>query len=305
MRKTVLWTAAAAAMLLCSCNKPEPDSGTQKPKPEPEPEQTQIPIRLSTDISTKVSDNGYDSGDMIGVYVVNHINGTSGTLADSGNHLNNTKFTFNGMEWQPETEVYWADQTTPADFYCYYPYTASVSDVNALNFIVQEDQSELSAYKASELLWGKATGAKPSADPVRITTRHALSNVIIYVVPGNGYTEETLAAEEITVSITGVRTIAALNLATGLVTAEGTPKDITPYKEGSYWRALVVPQDIIGADIIKVSVGKNVYTLTQTVKFEPNKQHKCTLKINRIGEGVNISIGGWESADTDFGGTLE
>ena len=305
MRKIVLWTAAAAAMLVCSCNKPEPDSGTQNPKPEPEPEQTQIPIRLSTDISTKVYDNGYESGDMIGVYVVNHINGTSGSLANSGNHLNNTKFSFEGMEWQPETEVYWADQTTPADFYCYYPYTASVSDVNALNFTVQENQSELSAYKASELLWGKTTDAKPSADPVKITTRHALSNVIIYVVPGKGYTEETLAAEEITVSITGVKISAALNLSTGSVRAEGNPKNITPLREKSYWRALVVPQDIIGSDIIKVTVGNDTYTLTQTVTFEPNKQHKCTLKINRIGEGVNITIGGWENADTDFGGTLE
>ena len=65
------------------------------------------------------------------------------------------------------------------------------------------------------------------------------------------------------------------------------------------------PQDIIGTEIIKVTVGSDVYTLNQTVTFEPNKQHKCTLKINKIGEGVNISIGGWESADTDFGGTLE
>ena len=95
------------------------------------------------------------------------------------------------------------------------------------------------------------------------------------------------------------------NDTTVAVSADGNLKDIVPYKENSYWRALVVPQDIIGTKIIKVTVGSDVYTLNQTVTFEPNKQHKCTLKINRIGEGVNISIGGWESADTDFGGTLE
>lgn len=298
MRKTLL-LVAVAGIAVCSCKKPGPD-----PVP-PTPEPDKIPIRLSTDISVKATDSGYENGDMIGIYTVNHTDGTPGSLADSGNHLDNTRFTFDGTEWKADSEVYWADQTTPADFYCYYPYTESVADVTALTFSVQEDQSTLDNYKTSELLWGKTEGAKPSADPVKITTRHALSNLIIYVTPGNGYTEETLAAEDIKVTVTGVKTTARLNLATGKVTADGELKDITPYKENGWWRALVVPQDIISKEIIKVTVGTDVYTLNQTVTFEQNKQHTCTLTINRIGEGVNISIGGWESADTDFGGTLD
>lgn len=297
MRK-ILFLMVAAAFAVCSCNKPGPE-------PEPEPQPELIPIKLSTDISTKATDSQYENGDMIGVYVVNNVDGEAGALANSGNHLDNTKFTFNGTEWKADKEVYWEDQTTPADFYCYYPYTASVSDVTALTFSVKENQSSIADYKASDLLYGKTTGAQPSEEPVKITTKHALSNIIVYVTPGKGYTEETLAAEDITVTVTGVKTTAKLNLATGAVSADGNLKDIVPYKENSYWRALVVPQDIIGTEIIKVTVGSDVYTLNQTVTFEPNKQHKCTLKINRIGEGVNISIGGWESADTDFGGTLE
>lgn len=298
MRKTLL-LVAVAGIAVCSCKKPGPD-----PVP-PTPEPDKILIRLSTDISVKATDSGYENGDMIGIYTVNHTDGTPGSLADSGNHLDNTRFTFDGTEWKADSEVYWADQSTPADFYCYYPYTESVADVTALTFSVQEDQSTLDNYKASELLYGKTEGAQPSADPVKITTRHALSNVIIYMVPGNGYTEETLAAEEIGVTVTGIKTTAKLNLATGKTSADGELKDIIPYKENAYWKALVVPQDIIGKEIIKVTVGTDVYTLNQTVTFEQNKQHTCTLTINRIGEGVNISIGGWESADTDFGGTLD
>lgn len=290
---------AAVALCVCSCKKPGP--GPEPPITQSE----QIPIRLSTDISTKVTDSSYETGDMIGLYVVNYIDGVQGSLANSGNHLDNTKFTYSNSEWNPDNEVYWKDQTTAADFYCYYPYTSTVSDVTALAFRVKEDQSTLGNYKASELLWGKTTGATPSEDPVKITTRHALSNIIVYVTPGNGYTEETLAEEDIAVTITGVKTEAHLNLATGSVTASGDLKDITPYKESSYWRALVVPQDIIGTEIIRVTIGDNVYSLTQKVTFEPNKQHKCTVKVNKIGEGVNISIGGWESAEEDFGGTLD
>lgn len=299
MKKILLLMAAAAAMTVSGCKKPGPDPVTPTPDPE------KIPIRLSTEISTKATDGGYENGDRIGIYTVNYTDGAPGALANSGNHLDNTGFTFDGSEWKADKEVYWADQTTSADFYCYYPYTESVADVTALSFSVREDQSSLDNYKASELLWGKTEGAQPSADPVKITTRHALSNVIIYVVPGKGYTEESLAAEEIGVTITGVKTTAKLNLATGKTSADGDLKDIIPYKENAYWRALVVPQDIIGKEIIKVAVGTDVYTLNQTVTFEQNKQHTCTLTINRIGEGVNISIGGWESADTDFGGTLE
>ena len=55
----------------------------------------------------------------------------------------------------PDTPVYWKDETTPADFYCYYPYMQTVSDVTAVPFSVKADQSTLENYKASELLWGK------------------------------------------------------------------------------------------------------------------------------------------------------
>lgn len=303
MKKTLLLMAVAAG-IVCGCRKTAPDPVT--PAPTPEPGTELIPIRLSTEISAKATDNGYENGDMIGLYVVNHgDDGAAGILADSGNHLDNTKFTLKGSEWTPDNEVYWKDQTTAADFYCYYPYTASISDVNSLSFSVKEDQSTVDGYKSSELLYGKTADAVPSEEPVKITTRHALSNVIVYVVPGNGYTEETLAAEDITVTITGVKTEAKLDLTTGRVTADGALKNIAPYKESGWWRALVVPQDIIGTEIIKVTVGSDVYALTQTVTFEQNKQHKCTVKINRIEEGVNISIGGWESSDTDFGGILE
>lgn len=181
----------------------------------------------------------------------------------------------------------------------------TVSDVTALPFSVKADQSTLNDYKASELLWGKTENAKPSKDPVNITTKHAMSNLLIYVKPGSGYTEETLAAESVSVKITGVKTSAKLNLSTGKVTADGAAEDMVPYKENGYWRALVVPQDIVGTELIKVTVGEREYSLVQTVTFQSNRQHKCTMTVNRIGEGVNIGIGGWETDDTDFGETLQ
>ena len=296
--KQLLFIIAATATLLCSCKKSGPES-------VPERDSLKIPISLSTDIWTKATDNGYENGDKVGIYTVNQVNGTSSSLANSGNHLDNTKFTFEGEVWNPDSPVYWKDQSTAADFYCYYPYTQNISNVTAVPFTVKTDQSSLENYKASELLWGKTLGATPSEDPVKITTKHAMSNVIIFVKPGKGYTEQTLAAETISVTITGVKTSAKLNLATGQVTAEGVASNMTPYKEESCWRALVIPQDITGTEVVKVTVGPNEYSLRQTVSFQSNKQHKCTITVNKIGEGVNIGIGGWETDDTDFGGILD
>ena len=299
--KKFLLLATVATVIAGGCKKPGPE-----PEPDPEPPVPELlPIRLSTNIGTKATDSGFENGDKVGIYTVNYYGNTAGTLSDSGNHLDNIGFTLNGDEWKADKEVYWLDQTTPADFYCYFPYTASIDDVTALKFSVKEDQSTLANYKASELLWGKTVGAEPSADPVKITVNHAMSNIIIYLTPGNGYTEESLAAEEPSVEITGVKTDISMDLSTGSVTAEGDSKNITPYKENTYWRALVAPQDIIGTQLIKVTIGSDTYTLNQTVTFESNKQYKCTLKVNRISEGVNIGIGGWETDDKDFGGTLE
>jgi hypothetical protein len=298
--KKILLAVALTAGFVVGCNEVE---GFVPDQTNPEP--IKIPIRLSSDISLRATDNNYETGDQVGIYVVNRVNGTQAQLANSNNHLDNTRFTYDGAQWNPDQEVYWKDQQTAADFYCYYPYRSTVSNVSALEFSVQEDQSSIDSYKASDLLYGKTLDAKPSMDPVNITTKHALSNVIVYVTPGKGYTQESLAAEEIDVLITGVKTKATLDLSSGAVSAAGESKDIIPIRENNYWRAIVVPQSLVGAQIIKVVVGPNVYNLNQTVTFESGKQHTCTLKVNKIGEGVNITIGGWENSGSDFGGTLE
>lgn len=298
--KKYLFTLFALAASVCGCDK-APVSGSEN-----EPVETmRIPITLTTDIWTKATDTGFEVNDKVGIYTVNYNGNTAGNLVSSGNHIDNVAFTFNGALWNPVSAVYWKDQTTKADFYCYYPYTASVANVNSLPFSVKPDQSTLENYKASELLWGKTEGAEPSENPVNITTRHAMSNVLIYVKAGKGYTDETLAAEQISVVLLGLKTAAKINLANGKVTAEGNSTEMIPFKENGYWRALVVPQDVVGAQLVKVTVGSSVYTLSQTVSFSSNKQHKCTITVNKVSEGINIGIGGWESDDTDFGGTVE
>lgn len=68
---------------------------------------------------TRVTDSSYDTNDEIGLYVVNYNGQNTGSLVSNGNHANNVRFTFSGTAWTPETELFWKDNSTKADFYAY------------------------------------------------------------------------------------------------------------------------------------------------------------------------------------------
>jgi hypothetical protein len=223
-------------------------------------------------------------------------------LKATGNHADNIGFTYSGS-WSAATPIYWKDATTKADFYCYYPYSSSISNVEAYSFAVKTDQSSVANYKASDFLWGKTTDVAPTKDAVGITVKHAMSNVIVELVAGNGYTAEDMASAS--VAICGLKTNSTINLASGVVTATGDVAEITPMVESDYRRALVVPQSVSNADLIKVTIGDKVYTLNQSIEFKSGTQHTCTLTVERTNQGINIGIDGWETEGDDFGGTVE
>lgn len=298
MRKFFLVTLAGC-LSLAGCSK---NNNGEEPVPEPPVESLKIPINITTGIWTRATDSAFEQGDKVGIYVVNYSGGSAGSLAVTGNYVDNMRFTYS-ESWTPDTPIYWKDQTTKADFYCYYPYSASVANVSAYPFAVKADQSSETDYKASDFLWGKTAGIAPTANPVQITVKHAMSNLLIYLKAGNGYKDEDIKSA--TIKICGMKTDATIDLATGKATATGESIDITPKAEMGYYRALVVPQSIVDAELIKVSIGEYEYALKQTVTFDANKQHTCTLTINRIGEGFNIGIGDWETDENDYGGTVE
>lgn len=297
MKKLFLF--ALVAMMLCSCSK----SGNNEEIPLPV-KPTKIPINVSMGVWTRATDTSYESGDKVGIYVVNYNGSTAGTLQSSGNHVDNMRFSYT-TKWTPDTEIYWKDQTTKADFYCYYPY-GSPADVSAHSFVTKADQSKLADYKASEFLWGKASGITPTANAVPIITNRSMSNMLIYVVAGKGFTAETLAAANKSVTISNVKTSATVDLRTGVAMATGSAAEVIPYNEGEYYRALIVPQTVAdGSNLITVTVDGVDYTLAKGFTFKANTQHKFTVTVNKSSGGVDIGIGDWEIDDTDNGGAAE
>jgi len=300
--KAILKTVAVAAFLILGgCGKhPQPTPApTPTPTPGPEPAK-EIPIKLAATV-TKVTDQEFESGEKIGLYVVNR---DGSALSSTGNHVTNAAFTFDGLAWSSSQDHYWKDENTHADFYAYYPYMSTVSDVTAIPFSIGTDQSTYVLYKQYEVLWGKTADAAPSENPVSIKMMHSLSNILIYIKPGKGYTEETLSQQEISIKVGGTVLGGTLNLSNGTVTAKGEVGEITPFKEDDHYRAMLVPQKIEDVTFITLKVGESEYSLKKSGTFESGKQYNCTVTVNRTSEGISIGIGDWIVGDEDFGGTV-
>ena len=296
----------SACLLWTGCSKSE--NGPDKPNGGGTEIVQKIPLAISTTI-TKVLNDSFEEGDAIGLYVVNAIsNGSSGwnsgSLINTGNHLSNVKFSYGSGVWKSQQEYYWKDDSTPADFYCYYPHTGSVADVSAIPFAIKADQSSEENYGSCEILWGKSSLQFPSKNKVNITVTHRMSQIQITILPGKGFTAETLRESLQSVKINNLECNALLNLKDGTLTANGNSADITPYYDGTLYRALIVPQRVENKTLITLIVDGMTRSLTQSIEFTSGTIKKCTITVDKLSEGINIGISGWDTDNEDYGGTL-
>ena len=296
---------ACSLLTLAACSS----GNSSDPLPSTDQENQKLPININTSVDTRVIDNSFEKGDNIGLFVVNYkADGSAGILKASGNHVDNMKYTYNGT-WTPASPTYWKDNTTHADFYLYYPYTGSIGDVNAMSWNVNADQSTSAKYKSADLLIGKTTNVAPTETAVKIDAKHVMSQMVVSLKPGNGFTEESLGKANISVKINRLKTQATANLVTGKLTAKGNDADLTPLKEeGNNYKALIIPQAVGEGKLITVNVDGRDYQLKKAANFtafEAGKKHKFTVTLSKTSNGVNVNITKWEDDGIDYGGTAE
>lgn len=275
----------------------------------PTPPSEKLPINISTSVSSRATDLAFEVGDRIGLYVVNHnADGSAAALQVSGNHVDNMQYTYNST-WTPATQTYWIDNSTHADFYLYYPYTSSITSIDAMPYSVKANQSQLSDYKAGDLMIGKTIDVAPTQLSVKIEAKHVMSQMTINLVAGNGFTDATLAAAKISVKVNRLKTKATANLATGAVTAIGDEADIIPYKvANNSYKAIVVPQAVGEGNLITINVDGRDFNLPKTSNFtgfEAGKKHNFNVTLSKTSNGVNVNITKWEDDGNDYGGTAE
>lgn len=293
---------------LFACCSSDSVNETVPPTP-PTPPSEKLPINISTSVSSRATDLAFEVGDKIGLYVVNHnADGSAAALKVSGNHVDNMQYTYNST-WTPATQTYWIDNSTHADFYLYYPYTSSITSIDAMPYSLKANQSQLSDYKAGDLMIGKTIDVAPTQLSVKIEAKHVMSQMTINLVAGNGFTDATLAAAKISVKVNKLKTKATANLATGAVTAIGDEADIIPYKvANNSYKAIVVPQLVGEGNLITINVDGRDFNLPKTSNFagfEAGKKHNFNVTLSKTSNGVNVNITKWEDDGNDYGGTAE
>ena len=285
-------------------------------------------ITLSGEIDqvavTRVNDNGFADGDVMGVYIVDYNGSTPGTLQSSGNRGNNVRHTFDeaNYKWTSAYDVYWKDKTTHIDVYGYYPF-GSPTDVNNYEFEVAKDQSQeatnetMGGYEASDFLWGKAENIAPTDQVIRIPLRHRMSSAKITLVEGEGFANGEWAGLEKNVLVKNTKRESIIDMATGEVKATGevASTSIIPYKKDDYYRAIVVPQTIsANVELFRITVNGISYTFKKSEAFAyvSGKMHNFSIKVDKkeatgdytfslIGE----SITAWENDDVSHDATMK
>lgn len=299
-------------IFLCICTlltmgacSSEGGSGTNPLQPSPTTKE-KLPININTSVATRATDEAFEVGDQIGLFVVNReADGTANSLKTLGNHIDNMQFTYDGI-WKAASSIYWKDETTHADFYLYYPYQKYINNVTAVPVQVKADQSDLADYKSSDMLIGKTLNAAPTDQAVEIEAKHIMSQAIITLKAGKGFTDTSLASSLVNIRINGLKSTALVNLSTGEVTATGNDTDIIPLKEDCIYKAIIIPQDVKEGNFITINVDGSNYYLARNSKFhafEKGEKYNFTVTLSKTSSGINVNISQWEDDGIDYGGT--
>ena len=310
-KNTIIYLAAmVVALLLGACSDDMFEEGGQQHGNDR--------IQLSGDIDqlavTRVNDNGFCNGDVMGVYIVDYDGGTPGTLKASGNRGDNVRHTFDepNYRWNSAYDLYWKDKHTHIDVYGYYPF-ADPKSVDDYQFEVRRDQSkpsengEMGGYEASDFLWGKVADVAPTTSVIRLPMKHRMANARVTLVEGSGFAAGEWAGTEKTVLAPNLIRKASINLADGTVTANGSVEATAtmPSRSGNEWRAIVVPQTVkAGETLFSITIGGVPYKFAknETFTYMPGKMSNFSIRVDKkAGSGqyqltlISESITPWEN----------
>lgn len=310
VKHTLLYLLAAGAMLLTGCSDDFFGDKTEQ--------HDSNRIQLSGDIDqlavTRVNDNGFCNGDVMGVYIVDYEGNKPGTLKVNGNRGDNVRHTFDepNYKWNSAYDLFWKDKHTHIDVYGYYPF-ANPESIEDYQFEVQKDQSkatengEMGGYEASDFLWGKVSDVAPTTSVIRLPMAHRMSNARVTLIQGSGFAEGEWANLEKIVLTANVARKASINLSTGEIKTAGTVENTMtiPSRTNDEWRTIVVPQTVAaGTTLFSITIGGVPYKFTKNEAFTyvSGKMMNFGIKVDKqTGSGaykltlVSESITPWEN----------
>lgn len=310
VKHTLLYLLAAGAMFLTGCSDDFFGDKTEQ--------HDSNRIQLSGDIDqlavTRVNDNGFCNGDVMGVYIVDYEGNKPGTLKVNGNRGDNVRHTFDepNYKWNSAYDLFWKDKHTHIDVYGYYPF-ANPESIEDYQFEVQKDQSkatengEMGGYEASDFLWGKVSDVAPTTSVIRLPMAHRMSNARVTLIQGSGFAEGEWANLEKIVLTANVARKASINLSTGEIKTAGSAESTMtiPSRTNDEWRTIVVPQTVAaGTTLFSITIGGVPYKFTknEALTYVAGKMMNFGIKVDKqTGSGaykltlVSESITPWEN----------
>lgn len=274
-----------------------------------------LPIRISASLNvyTRATDNSFEQGDVLGLYLVKWTSGTPGILQGTGNYGDNLSFSLTSSGWQTSTTAQYPQDGEKLDFYAYHPYVSS-SALDGEGYRVHRaatDQRQESAYKGSDLLMASASGVSAGTAAVHLQFSHMLSKMEIELKAGEGLTLEELT--EATITIKGVKTSGKVHLSSKACQTDETKEDVTAHGTFSLAAggekltgvsAIVYPQEIAsGAELIEIGLGgeKYLFTTTKPITLQAGYKSIFTITLSRNSLSVETGVTDWTEGEGDEG----
>lgn len=288
MKRLYIYLAVFAAILMTSCAEETFEFVAYDEA---------MPVSISSvypvSVATRADANGFVAEDEVGIFIVDYNqDGTPGELKMNGVRAANALFEYDGSVWKAPYQIYWADGSTPADIYGYYPYDAAIETPAAYQFSVsalQDSDGDSTTggagYEASDLLWAKAEKVHPTAQIVRLQYRHLMAGITVSLEKGTGFTSDewNSLSKKVLIGDTGLSGV--VNMEDGSVkVSEGKSDKITPLTYNGTWRAVVMPQAIPAGEILVIiDVDGQTYKLVKDVDmvYYGGKMHNFTISVNK------------------------
>ena len=285
---------AVLCLVVSSCSDNMPD--VQPHVPSFQGKAISFHGRIDQVQQTRADDNGFVSGDRMGIYIVDRPNGMAGKLHATDNHASNVLFTYDAEDctWSAPTDLYWTDDVTPIDIYGYYPGVNYIDNPESWFFEVASDQSapaangDLSGYEKSDLLWGNNMNVSPTSNTIVLTYTHRLAGARVSLVKGSGFTDTEWNKLERIVCIENTVRQSSVDLSKGTAIVDAsvatTPIRMLHQPTGKDYRAVVIPQTVAaGKALLSITLGGQTYThsLTTDMEWEAGRLHNFTMTVNK------------------------
>lgn len=304
-RKDIIWISAAL-LTLTGCSSDE-DMKSQA--------DGLVPISLTTAMDgehqaatragTAIQSTQFDASETFYAYFA------SGARIGDDNSPCSTTYTYTGSPaagaTTPAGQPYFAATATEAVVHAYYPYVTGKQVTNeTTSFSVEQDQTDATGYKKSDLMYATETISKTSP-AATLTFSHMMSKIIVSATAGTDVstiTDVRIVGGNKTINIvnpttTDESTTPFFGTTPTYNNALSTTSYISMYTSGSAataeCAALLPPQTITNTDAfleIVTNRGSAFYKLATT--FASGYSYTFTLTINAASIGLTTTINDWD-----------